>query len=113
MHICIDVGGGLKIGPDLEWVDGPPFDLEVDPGRRDAFFESTARLFPWLEPEDLSPDQAGIRAKLLPGRGFADFIVREESDKGLPGWVTLAGIESPGLTAAMALAEVVEGELGG
>jgi L-2-hydroxyglutarate oxidase LhgO len=107
VHICIDVAGGLKIGPDLEWIDGPPFDLEVDPGRRDAFYDSTARLFPWLERDDLSPDMAGVRAKLLPGRGWVDFVVREECARGLPGWLTLAGIESPGLTASMALAEEV------
>jgi L-2-hydroxyglutarate oxidase LhgO len=107
VHICIDVAGGLKIGPDLEWIGDPPFDLSVDPSRRRAFFEVAARLFPWLVEEDLSPDMAGVRAKLLPGRGFADFIVNEESGRGLPGWITLAGIESPGLTASMALAEVV------
>ena len=109
VHVCIDVGGGLRIGPDLEWVDGPPFDLSVDPGRRRAFFEAAARLLPWLEEDDLSPDMAGIRTKLLPGRGFADFVVAEERGRGLPGWITLAGIESPGLTASMALAEEVEG----
>ncbi len=107
VHICIDVGGGLKVGPDLEWIDGPPFDLTVDPDKRRAFYETAARLLPWLEEEDLSPDQAGIRAKLLPRPGFADFVVAEESGRGLPGWVTLAGIESPGLTASLALAEEV------
>ena len=107
VHICIDVAGGLKIGPDLEWIGDPPFDLSVDPGRRRSFFEATSRLFPWLTEEDLSPDMAGVRAKLLPGRGFADFIVAEESARGLPGWITLAGIDSPGLTASMALAEEV------
>ena len=104
VHICIDVAGGLKIGPDQEWIDGPPFDLDVDPSRRRAFFEAASRLLPWLTEDDLSPDMAGVRAKLLPGKGFADFVVAEESGRGLPGWVTLAGIESPGLTASMALA---------
>jgi L-2-hydroxyglutarate oxidase LhgO len=112
VHLCRDVGGGLRLGPDAEWVDGPPFDLRVDPGRRDAFWRAGRRLMPWLEPDDLRPDQAGVRAKLAPpGGGFADFVVREESAAGHPGWVTMAGIESPGLTAALALAEEAERRL--
>lgn len=112
VHACLDLAGGLRLGPDLEWVAGPPFDLSVDPGRRRAFWESARRLLPWLEEQDLRPDMAGIRAKLLPGRGFADFVLAEEGARGLPGWITLAGIESPGLTAALALAEMVAGIVG-
>ncbi len=105
VHICLDVGGGLRLGPDVEWVEGPPFDLDVDASRRDAFWEAAHRYLPWLEPEDLAPDMAGVRAKLVPEPGmWRDFVVAEESERGLPGWVTLAGIESPGLTAATYLA---------
>ncbi len=112
VHLCLDVGGGMRLGPDWAWVDGPPFDLRVDPGKRRAFWEVGRRLLPWLEEADLSPDQSGVRAKLVPGPGlFRDFVLAEESARGLPGWVTVAGIESPGLTAAAALAEEVEGLL--
>jgi L-2-hydroxyglutarate oxidase LhgO len=108
VHLCLDVGGGMRLGPDIEWVEGPPFDLTVDATRRDAFWRAGRRLLPWLEPEDLTPDMAGIRAKPVPGPGmFGDFVVSQD----LPGWVTLAGIESPGLTSALALAEEVRGLL--
>ncbi len=109
VHLCLDVGGGMRLGPDWAWVEGPPFDLRVDPSKRRGFWEVGKRLLPWLEESDLSPDQSGVRAKLVPGPGmFRDFVVAEESSRGLPGWVTVAGIESPGLTAAAALAEEVE-----
>jgi L-2-hydroxyglutarate oxidase LhgO len=114
VHLCLDVGGGMRLGPDWEWIEGPPFDMRVDPSKRDAFWEAGRRLLPWLEPEDLRPDMAGVRAKLVPGPGmFRDFVVAEEGERGLPGWVTVAGIESPGLTAGAALAEEVESALVG
>ncbi len=109
VHICLDVGGGLRLGPDFEWVDGPPFDLYVDPAKRDVFWRAGRRLFAWLEPEDLTPDMAGVRSKPVPGPGmFRDFVVAMD----LPGWITLAGIESPGLTSSLALAEEVAALLG-
>mgnify|MGYP002632221232 CR=1 FL=1 len=112
VHLCLDVGGGMRLGPDWEWVQGPPFDLEVTDQHRDAFWQAGRRLMPWLERDDLRPDQSGVRAKLVPAAGaFRDFVLREESAEGRPGWVTLAGIESPGLTAAAALAEEVDGLL--
>ena len=72
-------------------------------------WEAGRKLLPWLELADLTPDQSGVRAKLVPRAGmFRDFVVAEESPRGMPGWVTVAGIESPGLTAGAALAEEVE-----
>ncbi len=109
VHLCLDVGGGMRLGPDSEWCDEVPSDLSVDPGKAAAFWEVGRRLLPWLDVADLTPDQAGVRAKLVPGPGlFRDFVVAEESARELPGWVTVAGIESPGLTAGVALAEEVE-----
>ena len=109
VHLCLDVGGGMRLGPDWTWLGDPPFDLTVDPTRARAFWDAGRKLLPWLELEDLTPDQAGVRAKLVPQAGmFRDFVVAEESARGMPGWVTVAGIESPGLTAAAALAEEVE-----
>ena len=108
IHSCMDMGGGLRLGPDAEWVDDRSEHLMADEGKRHTFWVATSKLFPWLEEDDLSPDQAGLRPKLSRRTGeFRDFVVEEESDKGLPGWITLAGIESPGLTASPALAEQV------
>ena len=71
--------------------------------------EAVRRLVPEIADEDLSPDLAGIRAKLQgPGEGFRDFVVTEESARGLPGFVNLIGIDSPGLTSCLALAEEVD-----
>lgn len=109
VHLCLDVGGGMRLGPDWEWLDTPAADLRVDPAKARAFWEVGRKLLPWLELADLTPDQAGVRAKLVPRPGmFRDFVVAEETERGLPGWVTVAGIESPGLTAAAALAEEAE-----
>jgi len=108
VHICLDIAGGMRLGPDATYVAGPPFDYRVDPTKRRAFFEASRALLPWLEEDDLEPDQSGIRPKLSAADGgFRDFVVAEETERGLPGWITLAGIESPGLTAAAALAEEV------
>lgn len=105
VHLCIDVGGGLRLGPDTEDVDGPPFDLTPDESKRSTFFAAGRRILPWLEERDLQPDMAGVRA--TPTGDVRDFVIEEEAARGLPGWVTLAGIESPGLTAALAIAERV------
>ncbi len=67
-------------------------------------------MLPWLEESDLTPELSGIRPKRQPEGGpFHDFLIRDEARRGLPGWVTLAGMESPGLTAAAAIAEEVAG----
>jgi L-2-hydroxyglutarate oxidase LhgO len=110
VHLTVDTGGSMRLGPDWEYLDPtPPYSLSVDPAKRRQFFEGCAWMFPWLEEVDLTPELSGIRPKLQPPGGpFRDFVVAEESARGLPGWVTLAGIESPGLTAAAALAEEVE-----
>ena len=108
VHSCMDLSGGLRLGPDAEWLDGFPERLEATASKAAAFLASGQRLFPWLEPGDLRPDQAGLRPKLSAKDGdFSDFVIAEESEQGFPGWVTLAGIESPGLTAAPDLARRV------
>lgn len=108
IHLCLDVGGGMRLGPDFAFVDDPD-DLVVPFEREERFLRAGQRLFPWLERDDLAPDMAGMRSKLVPApKMWRDFVVAEESARGLPGWVTLAGIESPGLTAAAALAEEVD-----
>ena len=108
IHLCLDVGGGMRLGPDSAFVHDAT-DLDLPRHAEGLFLEAGQRLFPWLEAGDLSPDMAGMRSKLVsePNR-WRDFVLAEESGRGLPGWVTLAGIESPGLTAAEALAEDVD-----
>jgi L-2-hydroxyglutarate oxidase LhgO len=109
VHAVLDVSGGLKFGPDAAYLPERRQDYAVDPGLRPAFAAGVRRLVPAIEEADLQPDLAGIRAKLQgPGEGFRDFVIREESDRGLPGVVSLVGIDSPGLTSCLAIAEHVD-----
>lgn len=106
IHITMDLAGRYRLGPDAEYVDVPSYDIDVD--KADRFAAAVGRFLPGLRREWLSPDYAGIRPKLAaPGETFRDFVIREESDRGLPGFVNLIGIESPGLTASPAIADLV------
>jgi L-2-hydroxyglutarate oxidase LhgO len=106
IHSVIDLGGNLKFGPSAEYVDS--IDYWVDPAHRKKFAAAVKILFPKVEEEDLVPDQAGIRPKLQgPEEAFRDFVIAEESQKGFPGLINLIGIESPGLTACLAIAKYV------
>jgi L-2-hydroxyglutarate oxidase LhgO len=114
VHAVLGLEGRLRFGPDLEYLAERRADYRVREERRAAFGEAVRRLVPAILDEDLEPDTSGIRAKLQgPGEPFRDFVVREESDRGLPGLVNLVGIDSPGLTAALALADHVAGLLAG
>lgn len=108
VHVVLDLGGRLRFGPDVEYLKERNADYRVDESRRDRFAESARRILPFLKNDDLTPDMCGIRPKLQgPGEPFRDYVIREESDRGLPGFVNLIGIESPGLTAAPAIARMV------
>jgi L-2-hydroxyglutarate oxidase LhgO len=108
VHVVIDVGGRLRFGPDAEYLRGRELDYRVDPSKRSRFGEAARRLFPEIRDEDLEPDISGIRPKLqAKGEGFRDFVIADEAGRGLPGFYNLIGIESPGLTAAPAIAEHV------
>jgi len=108
IHAVVDLGGGLKFGPDVEYLTERTLDYTVDESKRPSFAEAVKRIVPCIGPEDLSPDMSGIRSKLqAKGEPPQDFIIREESDKGLPGLVNLIGIDSPGLTASPAIAKYV------
>lgn len=112
IHLTLDLDGGLKLGPDVEPLAQRRQDYAVDEGRRGTFLEAARRYLPSLEAEDLGPDQSGIRARLQAiGAPFRDFVVAEESERGLPGWVNLVGIESPGLTSCLELAREVRARL--
>ncbi|GAB4388026.1 MAG: NAD(P)/FAD-dependent oxidoreductase [Thermodesulfovibrionales bacterium] len=107
VHLTLDLGGRMKLGPDAFYV-GRVEDYRVDPGKGDSYFKAASRFLPFIRREDIVPDMSGIRPKLQgPGEGFRDFVIRED----LPGFINLVGIESPGLTAAPAIASYVRGLL--
>jgi L-2-hydroxyglutarate oxidase LhgO len=109
VHAVLGLDGRLRFGPDAERLSERRPDYAVDEGKRAAFGDAIRRLVPAIEDEDLRPDVAGIRPKLQgPGEGFRDFVIAEEGARGLPGLVNLVGIDSPGLTAALAIAEEVD-----
>ena len=108
VHALLDLGGRIKFGPDIDYLDDRTLNYSVDENKRHAFAESVRRILPMVKDEDLTPDMSGIRPKLQKkGEPVRDFIIREESDKGLPGFINLVGIESPGLTASPAIAKYV------
>jgi L-2-hydroxyglutarate oxidase LhgO len=109
VHAVIGLDGRLRFGPDADHLPGRELDYRVDESKHAEFGRAVRHLFPRIADEDLTPDIAGIRAKLQgPGEGFRDFVIAEESARGLPGLVSLVGIDSPGLTSALAIAEEVD-----
>ena len=108
IHVTLDLAGGVRLGPDLEYLPDRTQRYEVAASLRSRFFEAASRYLEGLEPDDLSPDLAGIRPKLQgPGEAPRDFVIQEESARGLPGWVNLVGIESPGLTCCLEIGRLV------
>ena len=111
VHVTIDLGGQARFGPDVEWIDA--IDYDVDPRRADQFYAAIRRYWPQLRDHSLEPGYAGIRPKIqAPGQPAADFMVAGPEQHGVAGLVNLFGIESPGLTASLALADVVAQRLG-
>ncbi len=108
VHITMDLAGGLKLGPDVNYLENRIQDYFVPEDLINKFFQSAKKYLPSLQIEDLSPDQAGIRPKLQkPSEPIRDFIINEESSKGLPKMINLIGIESPGLTSCIAIANYI------
>ncbi|WP_338016733.1 NAD(P)/FAD-dependent oxidoreductase [Oleomonas cavernae] len=106
VHVTLDLGGRMRFGPDVEWLDRE--DYVVDPGRAAAFEARIRGYWPGLPAGALVPDYAGIRPKLTgPGEPAADFRIDGPADHGLDGLVQLFGIESPGLTACLSIAAAV------
>ncbi|GKT27065.1 NAD(P)/FAD-dependent oxidoreductase [Acidovorax sp. SUPP3334] len=107
VHLTLDMGGQAKFGPDVQWVDSAD-DLTVDPARGDGFYAEVLRYWPGLRDGALVPGYAGIRPKIHgPDEPAADFCIQEQETHGVRGLVQLFGIESPGLTRALSLAEHV------
>jgi len=108
IHVTIDLGGRLKFGPDAEAVDA--LDYAVDPRRAEHFYAAIRRYWPDLPDDSLQPGYAGIRPKLQPlGGPLGDFVIEGAEQHGIAGLVQLFGIESPGLTACLAIADLVCG----
>lgn len=108
IHLTIELSGGIKLGPDLHFLETREQDYTVPENLKFPFFNSISRYLRGISPEDLSPDQAGIRPKLANPKGnFADFIIVEESANGLPGFVNLIGIDSPGLTCSLEIGKMI------
>ncbi|MGO8950689.1 MAG: NAD(P)/FAD-dependent oxidoreductase [Ktedonobacterales bacterium] len=116
IHLTLDLTGRMRLGPDAVWLpdawrDDPSY--RVDDSSSELFWQSAHRYLPWLEPSDLAPDGAGVRPRVSgPGQTQRDFIIQHETDRGLPGFVNLIGIESPGLTSSPAIAQYVAELLG-
>ncbi|MBV9360025.1 MAG: NAD(P)/FAD-dependent oxidoreductase [Betaproteobacteria bacterium] len=111
VHVTLDMAGQARFGPDVEWVDRINYD--VDPKRAERFYAAIRRYWPGLPDGALSPGYAGIRPKTAgPKDPAPDFEIQGPKKHGIPGLVQLFGIESPGLTASLALARIVREELG-
>jgi L-2-hydroxyglutarate oxidase LhgO len=112
VHITLDLAGQARFGPDVEWIDR--VDYTVDPRRGDAFYAAVRRYWPGLRDGALQPGYAGIRPKISgPEEPAADFVVQGPSEHGIAGLVNLYGIESPGLTSSLPLADAVVRKLAG
>lgn len=109
-HLTLDMAGQARFGPDVEWIDAE--DFAADPARKPHFLAAARAIWPQVEADRLQPGYAGIRPKLSgPGEPAADFVIQGRAEHGLAGLVNLFGIESPGLTASLAVAERVRREI--
>jgi L-2-hydroxyglutarate oxidase LhgO len=111
VHVTLDLGGQMRFGPDVQWVplaDRGAEDYRVDPVRAEPFADAIRRYWPALPDGALQPAYAGIRPKLVgAGQAAADFAIAGPAVHGVNGLVNLFGIESPGLTASLAIADAV------
>jgi len=110
IHVTIDIGGGVKLGPDVKYLESNIYDYKVTPSKQEAFYKSAKKFLPFLEFDDIAPEMAGIRPKIQkPGEPLRDFYIMEETIRGYPGFINLIGMESPGLTSSIAIAKYVNG----
>lgn len=111
VHLTLDLGGQAKFGPDVEWIEG--LDYRVDPARGEKFYAAIRRYWPDLPDGALQPGYAGVRPKIVPPAvAVQDFVVQGPATHGRAGLAHLFGIESPGLTSSLAIADEVVGMLG-
>jgi L-2-hydroxyglutarate oxidase LhgO len=110
IHVTIDMAGGVKLGPDVKYLDTNIYDYKLTPSKQEAFFISARKFLPFLELDDIAPEMAGIRPKIQkPGDPPKDYYIMEESGRGYPGFINLIGMESPALTSSIAIAKYVCG----
>jgi L-2-hydroxyglutarate oxidase LhgO len=109
VHLTLDLGGQARFGPDVQWLpDDAPIDYAVDPRRGEGFYAEIRRYWPALPDGALAPAYSGVRPKVqAPHEPALDFVIQGPAQHGVPGLVNLFGIESPGLTAALAIGEHV------
>ena len=110
VHVTLDMAGAVRFGPDVEWVD--TVDYSVDPKRAENFYRAIRKYYPELSDDALQPGYSGIRPKIAPkGSAAGDFLIQGPKEHGVAGLVNMYGIESPGLTASLALADLVAKKL--
>ena len=106
VHLTLDLAGQARFGPDVEWIDA--IDYAVDPARAERFYPAIRRYWPGLPNDALMPSYSGIRPKIVPPAvAVQDFVIQGPRDHGIGGLVNLFGIESPGLTSSLAIADHV------
>ena len=110
IHLTLDLAGRARFGPDVEWINSPDYDINIS--RKDDFYNAIKEYYPEIKKDDLNPDYAGVRPKIVDAsEPAADFMIQQENQHGLKGYVALYGIESPGLTASLAIASNVRKSL--
>ena len=108
IHVTIDMGGGVKLGPDVKYLESNIYDYKLTASKQEEFYKSAKKFLPFLELDDIAPEMAGIRPKIQKsGEPLRDFYIMEESERGYPGFINLIGMESPGLTSSIAIAKYV------
>ncbi|MDC1312119.1 NAD(P)/FAD-dependent oxidoreductase [Burkholderiales bacterium] len=106
VHVTVDMGGAARFGPDLDWIKG--IDYSFDNSRQKLFYDAIRRYWPCVNRDQLQPSYTGIRPKISgPNEPAADFLIQSHRDHGMKGLINLYGMESPGLTASLAIAEMV------
>jgi L-2-hydroxyglutarate oxidase LhgO len=109
-HVTLDLAGRMRFGPDVEWIESESY--TVDPKRAESFYASVRTYFPALPDNSIVPDYCGIRPKLTgKGEPAADFLMEGPAAHGMPRLINLFGIESPGLTSSLSIAEEAVGQL--
>jgi L-2-hydroxyglutarate oxidase LhgO len=109
IHVTVDMGGGVKLGPDVKYLESNVYDYKLTASKQEAFFISAKKFLPFLEFDDIAPEMTGIRPKIQkPGEPLRDFYIMEETGRGYPGVINLIGMESPGLTSSIAIAKYVD-----
>ena len=107
VHVTLDLAGQARFGPDLTWI--PNVDYDFDNSRESLFYDAIRRYYPELKDGALQPGYTGVRPKISgPDQPAADFNIQNPAESGVPGLINLFGIESPGLTASLAIARYVQ-----